>query len=197
MGMSVWKALLWGCWGVFAVVWIAGAIHSARRSPTVRARSGRRFSWLAFAAVWLFLSLVPRSDWKALSVDLVGLRILGGVILVGSTAFALWARVALGAMWSSAPLARDGHQLRTEGPYAITRHPIYTGILGMVIGSSLVADVGPFVVVLAVVALGLAVKIRQEERLMTETFRDEYDEYRRRVPRIIPGLHLIRGVGGH
>jgi protein-S-isoprenylcysteine O-methyltransferase Ste14 len=42
-------------------------------------------------------------------------------------------------MWSAAPAVKEGHQLRTTGPYAVTRHPIYTGIPGMMLGSGLLA----------------------------------------------------------
>ena len=46
-------------------------------------------------------------------------------ILVGSTVFTLWARWTLGKMWSSVPAVREKHELRTEGPYRVTRHPAY------------------------------------------------------------------------
>ena len=45
-------------------------------------------------------------------------------------------------MWSMDAAVKEGHRLRTEGPYGITRHPIYTGLLGMLLGSLLLAGVG-------------------------------------------------------
>jgi protein-S-isoprenylcysteine O-methyltransferase Ste14 len=53
--------------------------------------------------------------------------------------FTLWARFSLGTMWSVAPKVKGDHQLRTHGPYAVTRHPIYTGLLGMMLGATLLA----------------------------------------------------------
>lgn len=80
------------------------------------------------------------------------------------------------------------HRLRTTGPYAVTRHPIYTGILGMLIGTALVVGTAASIVlVLSSVAL-FEVKIQREERLMMATFPDEYPGYRQRVPQLIPGL---------
>ena len=80
----------------------------------------------------------------------------------------------------------------TRGPYGVTRHPIYTGLLGMIAGTTLLAG-GHELVALVVVGLVLfEVKIYQEERLMIATFPDEYAAYRRRVPQIVPGLRLMR-----
>jgi protein-S-isoprenylcysteine O-methyltransferase Ste14 len=112
-------------------------------------------------------------------------------ILVGSTAFAMWARIALGTMWSLAPVVKDHHRLRTDGPYGITRHPIYTGFLGMLIGTVLVAGLGRSLVILPVGLALFEVKIRLEERLMAASFPDDYPRHRRRVPQLLPGLRLL------
>ena len=86
--------------------------------------------------------LVPGSDWHSVVVEQPWVRILGLAILLGSTAFTLWARVALGTMWSSSPTVKIEHQLRTDGPYAVTRHPIYTGLLGIMLGTVLLVGLG-------------------------------------------------------
>jgi protein-S-isoprenylcysteine O-methyltransferase Ste14 len=53
------------------------------------------------------------------------------------------ARVTLGRLWSAWPNAlRADHELHTRGPYSITRHPIYTGLSGMVVGSVLLNGLG-------------------------------------------------------
>ena len=186
---------LWACWGLFCLVWAAGAIYNHKHSPAVRVRSrvGSREPWL-IAGVGLFLlgRVVPVRDWRPLSIGDHRLEVLGLPILLAATAFTLWARAALGTMWSSAPLAREQHQLRTEGPYGITRHPIYTGILGMLVGTALLSGLGYWAVVVAVVIVGLEIKIHYEEQLMTASFPRDYPAYRRRVPQLIPGLGGLR-----
>ena len=99
-------------------------------------------------------------------------------------------------MWSSEPVAKEGHELRTDGPYAITRHPIYTGIVGMLLGTALAIGLGPFVWVFVVGVVFLELKIRAEERLMTDVFPDAYDEYRRQVPQLVPGLYAVTALWG-
>lgn len=99
----------------------------------------------------------------------------------------------LGLMWSAVPAVNEGHQLRTGGPYAITRHPIYTGLLGMLLGSLLVAGAGRWIVPFPVALILIEFKIRIEERFMTAEFPEEYPRYRKRVPQLVPGLRLITG----
>ncbi len=176
------------CGGAVVLVWVAAAIRDRRRAPPRRRldTSGWRLRILAVAiCAPLVLAVVVEAD--ALAVHALWLRVAGLVVLVASTAFALWARFALGTMWSLDVVVKERHELRTTGPYAITRHPIYTGMLGMFLGSTLLSGLGRwiFLVPLALVVLGL--KALGEERLMTETFPDGYPAYRRRVPALVPG----------
>ena len=94
-------------------------------------------------------------------------------------------------MWSAVPAVKEGHQLRTSGPYSVTRHPIYTGLLGMMLGSLLLAGAGQWVVAFPVYLVLIQFKIHTEERLMLAEFPDDYPRYRQRVPQLVPGLRLI------
>ena len=85
------------------------------------------------------------------------------------------------------------HELRTAGPYGLTRHPIYTGLLGMLLGTGLLAGGGRWIVSFPVVLALLMVKVHIEERLMLIEFPDQYRQYRTQVPKLIPILRPIRG----
>lgn len=76
-------------------------------------------------------------------------------------------------MWSVAPEGGGDHRLRTSGPYAVTRHPIYTGLLGMLLGSSLLTGSGQVMILVPVGLVLFEVKIYLEERLKVLTFPDE------------------------
>jgi len=74
----------------------------------------------------------------------------------------------------------------------VTRHPIYTGLLGMLVGTALIAGGGPW---LTLIAAGLAValpKAWMEERLLAGAFPDAYPAYRAAVPQLVPGLRALR-----
>ena len=121
-------------------------------APRERIRAESRPVTLA-VATFLACSIVlffGRGVVQNLVVDAAWVRFLGLAVLIASTAFALWARFSLGTSWSIAPEVGGDRRLRTQGPYAVTRHPIYTGLLGMILGTALLAGLGQ--AILAVVA---------------------------------------------
>ena len=194
------------CWTALLLVWSVGAFISIRQK-TVRKKPLERL-WtsivvlvcvvLLFLLYIMFLPIlnsilsVLRSNWQLLSFDILWLRPLGLLLLFMATIFTLWARIVLGLMWSSIPLIRPDHLLRTNGPYRITRHPIYTGLLGMIIGSLLMlASHQWFVTVIEIlliteVLLILHLKIRLEEHLLLANFGEDYVQFQNRVPQLLP-----------
>jgi protein-S-isoprenylcysteine O-methyltransferase Ste14 len=180
------------CWGALVLVWFAGALYNASRGPRRRA-TGKVVSnaWsgiLGAALVWAILRIFPKSDWNSLVVATPWGRVVGLAVLVCSTAFTLWARVALGTMWSASRMVKVEHRLRTEGPYGVTRHPIYTGLLGMLLGTVLLVGFGHWLLLFPVGLVFIEIRIHLEEGLMLATFPEAYPTYRQRVPQLIPGL---------
>lgn len=176
------------CWLVFGVVWLVGWVVNLRRAPRVR----RRLWMLSPTVVIVVLAVLvgrfaPKELFRPLTYRAVWLDVLALVLLVVSTAFTVWARLYLGTMWTSQPVVKEGHQLRTDGPYAVTRHPIYTGLLGMLVATVILNGLGFWLVVLVVGVLFADAKIRAEERLLSEEFGQRYAEFRHRVPRLVPG----------
>jgi protein-S-isoprenylcysteine O-methyltransferase Ste14 len=188
------------CVGVVVVVWVAGALYNALHTrhhayPAPRERTRNRpgsTALIVVAAVCAVLVIAGRSHFDGLAVGALWVRVLGLAVLAASTVFTLWARFSLGTMWSNAPQVKDDHQLRTHGPYAVTRHPIYTGLLGMLLGATLLSGIGQWIVLFPVGLILFEVKIRMEEPLMLATFPDDYPRYRRQVPQLVPGLYALR-----
>lgn len=89
-------------------------------------------------------------------------------------------------------MVKQEHQLRTGGSYGITRHPIYTGILGMLLGTALLAGAGRWALIFPVGVVLAEIKIHLEEGLMLAAFPGDYARYRQRVPQLVPGLRLVR-----
>lgn len=180
------------CWGLFALMWLVGAIYNSRRAPAVRERVVSVSPWLiGIVVVGVLDWIVPVRIWRPITVESPWLVVPGVVVLVGSTAFTLWARAALGTMWTSSAVVKDNHVLHTDGPYGITRHPIYTGLLGMLAGTALIEGLGRWVAFFLLGALLASVKIRAEEQLLGRTLGEAYNQYRQRVPQLVPGLRAI------
>jgi len=182
------------CWGLFCTVWLIGAIYNAFQAPTVQKRSGPLYPWLAGIATFAIAKwLYPQHFWALLTFDTPWTRVIGTICLLLATAFTLWARWVLGTMWSSSAVARVGHQLRTDGPYQLSRHPIYTGMLGMLFGMMLMNGFGFYTLIFLLGIVFLEIKLHQEEGLLRQTFGDEYLHYQQRVPQLIPGLKRRKG----
>ena len=112
----------------------------------------------------------------------VGFLIIGGVIR-------LWPVFVLGNRFSGLVAIQPGHTLVTTGIYRVVRNPSYVGLL---LGSFAWNLTFRSVVGIALTALmipPLIARIHSEERLLESQFGAEYEAYRRRTWRLIPGLY--------
>jgi protein-S-isoprenylcysteine O-methyltransferase Ste14 len=110
----------------------------------------------------------------------------GAALVAAGLAFAVWARIHLGANWSGIVTVKRGHELVTSGPYALVRHPIYTGLVLAFAGSAIALGEARGVLAVALVVASLWRKLRLEERWMAEQFGAEYERYRDRVRALVP-----------
>jgi protein-S-isoprenylcysteine O-methyltransferase Ste14 len=119
-------------------------------------------------------------------VSLDGAYALVGVAVVGFL-FAWWARVYLGPLWSGAVTVKSDHRVVDTGPYALVRHPIYTGLITATLATAAAEATAPALAGLVLIAFGLWIKARLEERfLAAELGPDAYGAYRNRVPMLVP-----------
>jgi protein-S-isoprenylcysteine O-methyltransferase Ste14 len=191
-----WAILLACCWGAVGLTWLVGWIYLVRKGPKVEKKSPSRSLWvwrIGLIVLIAVTALVPAGFWMRLEYASFWSRILGSICLLASTIFTLWARLALGSMWSRVAEVKVSHQLRTHGPYGITRHPIYTGFIGMLLGSLILEGFGIVIVYFLYVSIVIASKIPSEERIMRETFGEQYFEYQKRVPKLVPGFQFLPG----
>ena len=107
-------------------------------------------------------------------------------LTVAGFLFAWWARWTLGTLWSASVTRKAGHRVVDRGPFALVRHPIYTGLLLAGVASAAAGGTTPALAGVALFALGFRDKARLEERFLSETLGAEYDAYRSRVPMLVP-----------
>ena len=81
---------------------------------------------------------------------------------------------------------KEGHELIMTGPYALVRHPIYTGLSLGFIGSAIARGEWRGVLAVVIVVISFWVKLRLEERWMRQQFGKAYDIYSQRVSALIP-----------
>jgi protein-S-isoprenylcysteine O-methyltransferase Ste14 len=115
--------------------------------------------------------------------------VLTMIVAIGSIWFVSTAIRTLGEQWSLAARVLEGHRLVTEGPYSIVRNPIYTGMFGMLLATGLALShwIG-LLIAIAVFAIGTAIRVHSEEKLLREMFGEEFEAYTRKVPAVVPFL---------
>jgi protein-S-isoprenylcysteine O-methyltransferase Ste14 len=168
------------------------ALSSRSVKPTAE-RRGRlaRASYLCLVGFGAVLLAIP---WRVHPLDVpvtptdAATATVGVSLCLLGLAVAIWARHTIADNWSSDVTFKHGHELIERGPYHYVRHPIYSGMLLMFIGTSLVIGRLHAWFGLLVMLTSFWVKLRQEEALMMRHFPAAYETYRRRVKALVPFL---------
>jgi len=81
----------------------------------------------------------------------------------------------------------DDHELVRTGPYGIVRHPIYSSLFGMLLGTMLLfSDLRWAPLPIALFIAGTEIRVRSEDALLASRFGADFENYRRSVPAYIP-----------
>jgi protein-S-isoprenylcysteine O-methyltransferase Ste14 len=176
-------AIVWVLW--FAS-WIAAALWSdpAAKRPAASEELLYRLATIV-GAVMLAVSdlffggklwdLGQAADWGLVAIAALGLT------------FTWWARLYLGRLWSSSVTRKADHRIIDTGPYAIVRHPIYTGVIAALYATAALKGAAIGIAGVLLMTVGFWLKARLEERFLREQLgSDGYDAYRHRVPMLLP-----------
>ncbi len=176
-------------WFGWVVSWLAAAFWSDRTAA--RPRFGAEAPYrivLLFGTSMLFARQFGAQFAAPLTFPLPA--VFGwGLVAVACLGFAFcwWARVHLGRLWSGHVTKKAGHRVVRTGPYALVRHPIYTGVLVAALATSLLEQNLVAIAGAAVMTVGFFLKARVEEAfLRSELGASVYDDYRSRVPMLMP-----------
>jgi protein-S-isoprenylcysteine O-methyltransferase Ste14 len=169
----------------------AALFSGGNLSPGVREDRGNRWVIAAFAVIGLLSAYLPaytdRTEFWTLDGDTV--RWLGVVLFTAGGMLRLWPVFVLGRRFSGLVAIQPGHMLVTSGVYSVIRHPSYLGLLVSALGWGLAFRSGIGVLLALLMVPPLLARIRAEETLLRSHFGGEYDAYRARTARLIPGLY--------
>lgn len=137
------------------------------------------------------IAYAAHPDWVArLSLPLPqALRLVGVGVCAASLAHLVRVHRALGRHWSASLRLRDDHRLITEGPYRRVRHPMYTALIGNMLGLCLLSANLIVVVPRLVQIFLLLLRMGKEESMMLSRFGEEYRAYMARSGRLFPPPH--------
>lgn len=188
-------AVLW-------LAWLAYWVFAARDVKPVRRREpwASRLLTVALTIPVALLMAAPGKWLPWLSArflpDTMIVDWAGLLMVTAGLALAVWARTHLGRNWSGTVTVKEDHELVRSGPYAIVRHPIYTGLLLAMLGTAIILGEWRGLSALCFLSAAFLLKLRREERFMAESFPDTYPGYRAQVPALVPLLRANHPGGG-
>lgn len=152
-----------------------------RRSPVATA---------SMAVFFILLYLTIRFRWSALELDgFIAVRSFGLVLMAFGAAFNILGRVFLKKNWADHVRVYSDQQLVTNGAYRMVRHPLYASIIWMFFGAA-IAYLNPLAAAETALIFIPAMTYRSnlEEQALTETFGDQYSNYRKTTGRFFPKI---------
>jgi protein-S-isoprenylcysteine O-methyltransferase Ste14 len=168
-------------WVAFWIYWLAASASAKPGQSRLTRFAGVRVA--AILLVLLLLRLRVLRDHAVTTSPL--LQGIGLAIFVFGLALAIWARIYIGRNWGAPMSRKTDPELVTTGPYRTIRHPIYTGIILGMVGTTIAISIY-WLIAVAIVGTYFIYSAVVEERNMTELFPRTYPEYKRSTKMLIP-----------
>ena len=179
----------------FPLVWFVYTAYWWKMSRDVKENERNESGPSRFVRLILLVAAVAMLWLPSLPIPFLNDRFLpltewcfwaGAVVTLGGLMFSVWGRRYLGSNWSQEVTLKKNHELITSGPYALVRHPIYTGLLLGFLGCALARGEWRGLLAVLLVFAALWHKLRLEEKWMRARFGLSYEAYSRRVSALLP-----------
>ena len=186
------EALFWLTYGTWVVLEVGLAVRDVRRSSPVhgnRDRGTRRIFAAGIIGGFTLAFWGTSGSPSSRTIHGPGVVFVGSAVALAGVALRIWSVRTLGRYFRRSVTIESDHELVTRGPYAVVRHPSYTGGLLSGLGMGVATGhplglIGLFVIPL----LALLPRIRVEERALTAALGDRYVQYRDGTAALVPGL---------
>jgi protein-S-isoprenylcysteine O-methyltransferase Ste14 len=177
--------ILWLGWLVY---WLLAARRTATNQRMETLLTGA--SYRLPLVLGVLLMAIPRSPFPQLNLTLwtqTPLVLGAGVALTtAGLALAVWARVHLGKYWSGRVTLKVNHRVIQTGPYACARHPIYSGLILALLGTTITLGTVHACLGFLFMFVSFVRKLQIEETWLRSHFGAEYERYQKRVKALFP-----------
>ncbi len=151
-------------------------------------RRGHRLSQALPYFVWVPYVVIALHPGPELPLPAV-VRWSGLGLVVGGVGIAMWAALTLGAHFDHEVEVHEGHEVVRRGPYAVVRHPVYSGLALHHLGAFVATGNLLFLTGTLLVSFpAFYVRAKEEERLLRAQLGHSYDDYSRDVAMLVPGI---------
>jgi len=179
-------------YGAALVVLVARVLPAAARVRDPTHRAGGTARWLPVVLLpvgFLLPPLAMLTRLGELDVGWAPVRIVGVVCGLYAAGMLLASAATLGRFLVPQAVAQRDHVLVTSGPYALVRHPAYSGDLALWLGAALATVNVLLLGLFPLYALGAYAQSQVEEDVLRARFGREYADYAARVGRFVPTVH--------
>ena len=182
--MHIVDLVIFAGWVAFWIYWLAASVG---------VKSGQtrwtRFAGIRIGVLLLVLLLLRAKAFKGrVTTNDPWLQGIGLAIFLLGLALAIWARVYLGRNWGMPMSQKNDPELVTTGPYHSIRHPIYSGIILAMIGTTIAVSLYWLVAVLLTGAY-FVYSAFVEERSLASLFPGSYPKYKQSTKMLIPFIY--------
>lgn len=175
------------CYLSIAIFWIITGFNTKK----VKQKSGG-WTLRIIAIIIISLFIYAQNNIQLFKINIFPnnniLKIVADIITVIGVYVMIWSRITLGKNWSANIVIKEDHKLIITGPYSFVRHPIYSGLILIVLGTSLYINGILFFIFTIIFFFGAYYKGYKEEKILINHFGDEYLIYKKKVKALIPFL---------
>jgi protein-S-isoprenylcysteine O-methyltransferase Ste14 len=187
--MTIYTRLIDALWLVFIAYWAIAAVHS--KSNVGRRLWSRHIGLRSAVIVLVVLALrvpIVHDTFRRAQEHVASSAVSGAIGLICCAlgiGLAIWARVHLGRNWGMPMSRKLNPELVATGPYAFVRHPIYSGIILAMLGSTIGGR--PFLMLpLVLIGTYFVFSAQREEAFMVTQFPEQYLAYMKRTKMLLP-----------
>jgi protein-S-isoprenylcysteine O-methyltransferase Ste14 len=189
--VSLHRRIIAGLWLLFVAYWaVAGA--GAKRSVSASRRRWRWETGLRLVVILLIVALLQSRSLRQFIAEIQrsvshsgNLGWTGVALCLLGFGLAISARRHLGRNWALPMSRKEQSELVTSGPYALIRHPIYTGLILAMLGSAIGINV-LWALPLVLAGAYFIYSARREETAMLQLFPEQYAAYMARTGMLAP-----------
>jgi protein-S-isoprenylcysteine O-methyltransferase Ste14 len=185
-GLRLYSLALYGVGPVVALL----ALMRRRGKPVPTLYRVQGWRWyvptVLLPVEWLLPAALIASRVGEIQADWLAVRVLGAAVGVAGAALLVWASVLLGRFFVHEAAIVQNHALITSGPYRFVRHPVYTGYLALLFGSSVASLNVCLLLLWPVSLLGILIQAAAEDHILEVRFGRDYERYVGRIGRFVP-----------
>lgn len=188
--MTLTSIIIITSWIILWLLWLITSFFQKRskEKPPLLARMFYSGLFAISIFLLLFSSRIYILNYIIIYVSTL-VNILAIIFSISGLIICIYSRIILGSNWSKDVMIKKDHQLITKGPYKYIRHPIYTGLLMLYLGTMLaIGNVGS-VLGFIILAFSFYLKANEEENLMIKNFGERYILYQRETKKFLPYLY--------